>query len=145
MGYFLLLLGVFLVLCAWRPALAAWRATPRRAEAGTLPVEPLLERLEALEGRVAELVEAWQELAHPLLQETAEKQEPPAAGREDAPAAPGREAPAFAEVLRRAEDEAWRREIYAAADAGEDPASIARRLGRGKGEIELILRLRGKS
>jgi len=140
MGYVLILLGAVLVLLAWRPALERWRPPAgnrpdpddqvRRAAAELLDRLAVLEgQLAAVQASVAELTAREKEKAVP----TAEAGEP-----EHAAEPP----PSFEAVLAEAEREAWRQEVYAAYEAGEDVASIARRLGRGKGEIELILNLR---
>lgn len=137
MGYVLILLGAILVILAWRPALAARRQTPGNRAGADDPLrraaEDMLDRLAVLERRLAAVQASLAELAAK-----------PAAPVDGASAAENGEAtaPNFSEVLAQVEREAWRQEIYAAYEAGEDVESIARRLGRGKGEIELILNLR---
>lgn len=139
MGYVLILLGAILVILAWRPALAARRQTPGNRAGADDPLrraaEDMLDRLAVLERRLAAVQASLAELAA----------KPAAPAPVDgAGAAENGEAtaPNFSEVLAQVEREAWRQEIYAAYEAGEDVESIARRLGRGKGEIELILNLR---
>jgi hypothetical protein len=136
-GYLLILLGLALVALTFRSALFGQRGPAEDRTRDAAAVEPapapaaweqLMERLSALERR---LMEDAAEPAGPVL--------PPEAAGE---AAPEGGATAFDEVLAHTLRDGWRQEVYAAYDAGEDVESIARRLGRGRGEIELILRLR---
>jgi hypothetical protein len=62
--------------------------------------------------------------------------------RAEAPTPP--EAMAESKPAQKTADDARHSEVYALANQGLDAVEIARRIGRQRGEVELILALRGK-
>jgi hypothetical protein len=54
------------------------------------------------------------------------------------------EATAILPAAQKARDDARHTEVYTLADQGVDAVEIAKRIGRQRGEVELILALRGK-
>ncbi|MGB9885505.1 MAG: hypothetical protein ACPLPT_00330 [Moorellales bacterium] len=135
MGYLLILLGITLVALTLKPALSGRPERPGSEPQGPperdAVWEELLERLSTLEERLL--------ASGPPVGagSAAEEGSRGACGPTEAGGSP-----AFGEILGQLYREDWRQQVYAAYDAGEGIEDIARRLGRGKGEVELILRLR---
>jgi DNA-binding NarL/FixJ family response regulator len=151
MGYLLIIIGTILVISAWKPTVAAFRTghPPAIGEE-----EPWLARLEAGLEEVARRLAELENQVEALTQVTAARTAPSPAEAgilaesflPDFSEARGSEVTeTFSEVLAQAEAEAWRQEVLSAYAAGEEVTEIARRLGRGKGEVELVLSLYQRS
>lgn len=116
----------------------AWR----RAREGTGDKEAafaqlLAEEMQALENRMAQLTEEYRSLSR----QVEAKREAAAPAEKEKPVLLAEREEREAAVKQLPEIELYRR-VYQAYDAGKSVTEIAKELGRGKGEIELILNLR---